>query len=71
MIDPPVVTTKEAKDDYLMAVKTVTGIWQQEIALMSQPEAINARIAKMWPLTFSSDQQQAILIEFTVRRLSH
>lgn len=70
MIEPPVITTYEAKMDYLQAVQRITGVWQQEIALMGHLNIANDRIAKMWPLTFTSEQQQAIVIEFTTRRLA-
>lgn len=70
MIAPPEITNTEARDDYLKAVHDITGVWQSEVANRGFTPLVNAYIAKMWPLTFSSDQQQAILVEFMARRLA-
>lgn len=70
MIEPPVITDMNAKYDYLRAVLDITKVWQAEVANRSDLETINRHIAKMWPLTFSPEVQQAILTEFMTRRLS-
>lgn len=70
MIAPPEITTQQAKRDYLRAVQEITGVWQQEVAQTSDVDRANRHIARMWPLTFSPDQQTAIVAQFMARRLS-
>lgn len=69
MIPAPEITNLASQLDYLQAVQLVTGVWQRE-ANIAGIEAVNRHIARMWTITFTPEQQQAIVTEFIARRLA-
>lgn len=66
---PPEITSEAAKKAYLSAVFNVTGVYQVEVRRRLVGAATQYFIAKMWPLTFTEEQQQAIMVEFVVLRM--
>lgn len=68
MTAAPEITCEAAKKAYLQAVYQITGIWQMEVSRMHAAGG-NEHIAKMWPLTFTAQQQEDIMVRFVVLRL--
>jgi hypothetical protein len=68
MSTPPEISSEQSKKAYLQAVFKATGVWQMEVSRMSAKHC-NEHVAKMWPLTFTEAQQEAIMLQFVILRL--
>ena len=69
MIAPPVFSDWASKEDWIIAVHDVTGVFQMEVRNAPTVEKAN-QIAKLhWPVYFTEEQQLAILVAFAARRM--
>jgi len=69
MSKPPELTSKEAKQDLFDAAMRATGVVLVEIRGRNV-DAANRWLMMHWDLYFTPEQQEKILIEFTMYRLT-
>jgi len=68
-MNPPELTSKEAKQDLFDAAMRTTGVVLVEIRGRNV-EAANHWLMMYWDLYFTPEQQEKILVEFTTYRLT-
>lgn len=71
MIAPPILDSDSAILDYLRATKAKGGgVVQATLQRYRKREHMQAQLNHEWGIFFTPEQQEAIVIEYTVLRLS-
>lgn len=69
MIDPPQPESKAALQDYLQATKEVNGVVQAVLQRYNNMDQMQRQLAHEWPMFFSEEEQQKIVVAYAIRRL--